>query len=90
MEVQGIGNSQGPDPIRPGHTRRSTPPAEMTQAPGDQVQISDLARLKALLRNVPEMRVDRIAELRAQIEAGTYETPEKLDAIVDDILRDVE
>jgi len=90
MEVQGIGNSQGPEPVRPGHSRRISSQVENVKQSEDKVEISDLARLKAILTTVPEIRVDRVSELRAQIEAGTYETPEKLNAIVDDILRDID
>ena len=90
MEVNGIGANSGPEPIRPNQPRRIHPPIQEPQSAGDKVEISDVARLQALLRDVPEIRVDRVSELRARIEAGTYETPDKIDGVVDEILKELE
>jgi negative regulator of flagellin synthesis FlgM len=35
---------------------------------------------------LPEIRHERVAEIRQQIAAGTYETPEKLEVALDRLL----
>lgn len=90
MEVQGAGNIPGPDPVRSSRiasSRFSEPPAEV-QKP-DRVEISDLARWKALLDKVPDIRFERIEKIRAEIDAGTYETPEKLQRAIERLLEEI-
>ena len=47
------------------------------------------ARFKSLLKDIPEVRLDRIEEIRAQIDAGTYESPEKISRTADKLLEDI-
>jgi negative regulator of flagellin synthesis FlgM len=44
----------------------------------DRVDISPEAELVSRVGDLPEIRADRVAEIRAQIAAGVYETDEKL------------
>ena len=37
-------------------------------------------------RRLPRVRMDLIRRVRAEIEAGTYETPERIDAAIDRLL----
>ncbi len=57
----------------------------------DSVSLSNAAR-SASKAESPEVRGELTARVRAELEAGTYVTPEKLDAaverLVDAILRD--
>jgi anti-sigma28 factor (negative regulator of flagellin synthesis) len=41
------------------------------------------------LQNDPHVRTERLAELRAAIAAGTYETQDKLDAAVERLLNEI-
>ena len=52
----------------------------------DQVDISNEARMLAGLNENTEIRADRVAEIRQQIETGQYETTEKLETAVDRLL----
>jgi len=52
----------------------------------DQVDISPEARLISQIHDLPEVRADRVAELRAQIAAGVYETEEKISIALDRLL----
>lgn len=60
-----------------------------TQMPvTDKLELSGASHLfKALQKN--DIRADKVAEVRAQIEAGTYENDKKLDAAVDRMLDDL-
>jgi len=51
--------------------------------PRDRVEISEVGALLSKLRDIPEIRVEKIARLRASIEQGTFETSERIDGTVD-------
>ena len=54
----------------------------------DKLELSGASHLlKALQKN--DVRADKVAEVKAQIEAGTYEDDKKLDAAVDRMLDDL-
>ena len=57
--------------------------------PVDRVEISQIARLMSEVSLIPEVRAEKIAQVRAQIEAGTYITPEKMDIAVGRLLQDL-
>jgi negative regulator of flagellin synthesis FlgM len=53
------------------------------------LDISREADIASRLRDIPDIRADRVAELRAAIEAGTYETPDKLETAVSRLLNEI-
>lgn len=55
----------------------------------DQLDISPEADFVAQARDLPEIREDRVASIRAQIADGTYETPEKLDMALSRLLDEI-
>jgi negative regulator of flagellin synthesis FlgM len=55
----------------------------------DEVQLSDAALAVDQVRQLPDVRQDRVAQIRAQIASGTYETPEKLDVAVGRLLDEI-
>ena len=76
MKIYDVGGKGGPQPAeRAGKSAPVRPPA----APGagaDRVEISDAAlRISRLLESasaLPEIREERIAEIRKALESGTY------------------
>ena len=88
MEVHGVGSVGGPGAIQPTATPRQAGPIEASQAADvrDAVDISEVGKLLDDLSRIPEIRSELVAELRRQIEAGTYETPEKLEVAVERLL----
>jgi negative regulator of flagellin synthesis FlgM len=52
----------------------------------DTVEISPQARLASKLADVPPVRSELIARVKAEIQAGTYETSEKLDMAIDRLM----
>ncbi len=56
----------------------------------DQVELSEASRLLARLKGLPEIRQDLVDQVRAQIEAGTYESDDKLDQAIEGLLDDIE
>lgn len=59
---------------------------ETTETLGDRVEVSDVARFLDELRRLPSVRLERIEQIRQAIEAGAYETEQKLDAALDRLL----
>ena len=80
MEIYGAGGTQGPQPIYPRLAAFSVDAGQTVhaQAPRDQVEISPLGRMLD--------GVSRLPEIRAQIAAGIYDTPEKMDLALDRLL----
>ena len=57
--------------------------------PIDRVEISQIARLISEVSSMPEVRAEKIAQVKVEIEAGTYITPEKIDIAVERMLQDL-
>lgn len=90
MEIRPTGGVSGSDPIQPKRrTPPTAPPNSVSPAGGDNVQISEVARLLSRLQSVPDVRSDRVAEVRAAIEKGSYDTPDKVKTAVDRIFDDL-
>ncbi len=85
MEIYGAGGTQGPAPIYPRLASFSVEsgPAIQAQAPRDQVEISPLGQLLDGIGQLPEIRHEKVEEIRRQIASGVYETPEKLEVALD-------
>lgn len=85
MDINGPGSVGGPGAIRPGDVRptgKVSPAPQGIELPVDEVEISSAAQMLEQLSSDPQVREARLAEIQAQIAAGTYETPEKLQAAV--------
>ncbi len=91
MQIYGPTHLHGPQAIRAPHI---TPPAEVSPAQrsssgSDEVEISAAARLIDAVRELPEIRQDRVQEIRTAIANGTYETEEKLQIALDRLLDEI-
>jgi len=87
MEVTGPGSVQGAVPIR--QVSKSGPPTQSPTGPSvpkDELDISDVARKLETLNQLADVRDVRLAQIKAAIEAGEYETPDKLEFAVDRLL----
>ncbi len=91
MEIYGPGRIDGPQSVRAPHQARSIEPQSSldTLQGMDQIDLSAEAELVGRVGDVPDIRADRIAEIRAEIEAGVYETDEKLDVAVGRLLDEI-
>ena len=88
MQINGPSPAQGPQPTQNpprAHQAESSAPRPHI-AVTDELDISREAELMSRMSELPEIRADKVAELKAAIEAGTYETTEKLEGAVDRIL----
>lgn len=91
MYIHGTAHVHAAQPLNAPH--RTAPAQGPTSSPYtggvDQLDISPEADFVAQARDLPEIREDRVAQIRAQIEAGTYETPEKLDIALSRLLDEI-
>jgi len=89
-EIQPTGSSYAPGEIaRTGSARRSAAPVNEGQSAADRVEISDLAYWRAEAARLPEVREAKVAEVRAAIESGSYESDEKLSVALDRMIEDL-
>ncbi len=88
MEITGAGGPTGPQPIYPRLAKINTEAASSARsaAPRDQVEISQLGLVLDGIHQLPEIRFEKVESIREQIAAGTYETAEKIEHALDQLL----
>ena len=92
MEVTGAGHVGGAGAVRPVQFTGITgaaPGVDALHAPQDEVVISPTARLLQSQDVGAASRAERLAEIRAEISQGIYDTPEKLALAVDRLIQDL-
>ncbi|MCP4593892.1 MAG: flagellar biosynthesis anti-sigma factor FlgM [bacterium] len=73
----GVRRATGREEERPGRPMDSA----------DRIEFSTLGNLLSAVGETPEARLNRVETIRESITAGTYETPSKIDATVEHIMR---
>jgi len=91
MHIYGPSQLHGPHASGAPHGPR---PPQTTFRPeaapiADEVDISEAARLVEQVREMPDLREDRIEAVRRQIAAGTYETRDKLNVAIERLLDEI-
>jgi hypothetical protein len=92
MEVTGagfVGGAGGVRPVQITGVPNAAPGVDALHAPQDEVVISPAARLLQSQDVGAAARAERLAEIRAQISQGVYDTPEKLALAVDRLVQDL-
>jgi len=91
MSVTGPGAVQAGIPIR--QTPPAVPPARPSETPSivprDELEISTVGRMLQELQQTGMVRAERLAKIKAAIDAGEYETPEKLEAALTKLLAEI-
>jgi anti-sigma28 factor (negative regulator of flagellin synthesis) len=95
MDVNGTSSVSGSLPINkqmsPTHTNnKEAPTSKSISSPQDELEISSAGRMLDEMTNNSEMRAERLAQIKAAIDDGTYETDEKLDAALNRLLNQVD
>lgn len=88
MQVNGPSQIHGAQPLRAPHRVRSADaqPAVDHLYGADQVDISHEAEFLSQIRDLPEIRSERVDQIRSELAEGVYETDEKLDVAVGRLL----
>ena len=90
--INNVGNSSPVQKIVQSPVQRTLSPGAADSAsptrPTDRLELSGNTQfLQSLKAN--DVRTDKVQSVRAQIEAGTYETDDKLNATVDKVLNEL-
>jgi len=88
MEVTGSSHVNGAMPINRPNIQQPVAPTEKTApvTPKDEVEISAAGRAMESLSQSSEIRQSRIAQIKAAIDDGTYETQEKFEIAMSRLL----
>jgi anti-sigma28 factor (negative regulator of flagellin synthesis) len=90
MYIYGTSQIHSAQPLAAPHRLAPSQPASSGYSSGvDELDISPQADFVAQARELPEIREDRVAAIRQQIENGTYETAGKLDAALSNLLDEI-
>jgi len=94
MQIYGTTQLHGPQAISSPHTNRVSRTETPNASPiSDELQISpaaqEAAQLVEQVKQIPDIRQDRVDAIRAQIAAGTYETDEKIQIAVARLLDEI-
>ena len=87
-QINRIYGNNGLNMVRPDQRIDSTGAKPAGAKPQDQVEISEAAQMLSRMQE-PEIRADKVEKVRQAIAQGTYETPEKIEVVVDRILREL-
>jgi anti-sigma28 factor (negative regulator of flagellin synthesis) len=64
-------------------------PQSVAEAEDYQVEFSEIAQYLSEIRDLPDVRTDKVAEVRAAIDRGDYETEEVINVTVDRLIEDL-
>ena len=93
MQINGAFSVHGAQSIKPSAKSTVTESTNRTEQnifqPTDEVDFSADVNWVNHVNELPDVRTDRVNEIRAQIQAGTYETEAKLDIALDRLLDEI-
>ena len=90
MNVNNVGNSSPVQKIVANPVQKAIPADAPAQMPAtDRLELSGVSHLLKTLKANGDVRTEKVAEIKAQIAAGSYEDDKKLDAAVDRLLDDL-
>jgi len=88
-QISEIQSNLGTTPVQPSpslQARADAPPA--VEPPADRVEISEAGQRLAA-GELLDFRMDKVAEVRAAIARGDYDTPEVIDQTVERLILDL-
>ena len=99
MQIQGpahlqtTGSVEGTQSVQPtdgmNETRQTNEIASNPAAGADEISISQEANLLSKVGDIPDIRQERVDQIRAEIASGAYETEEKIDIAVSRLLDEI-
>jgi flagellar biosynthesis anti-sigma factor FlgM len=93
MSISNVNNLASSTPIQKivsNPVQKQVAPDAPAQLPAtDRLELSGASHLLQALKTNTGVRADKVASIKAQIQAGTYEDDTKLDGAVDKLLNDL-
>ena len=88
--INNVGSNQRVQKVSTTPIQKQVPTeAASRPSPRDRVELSGMTHLLDALKS-NDVRADKVAAIKAQIEANTYEDDAKLDAAVDRLIDDLD
>ncbi len=88
--IHGIGSNNPVQKIVSQPIHKSVPAQAAKQAKlTDKAQLANVSHLVAAMKAGADVRVEKVAIIRQQLDAGTYETEAKLDQAINRLLDDL-
>lgn len=87
--IHNVHGVHGPAAAKPIEPTGAVPPNANAVPPAgisDVVEISPAARLAGMIQQIPDVRVDLVARVKAEIAAGVYDTPQRLEIALDRLM----
>lgn len=88
-EVAPINGGMIPQRVAPGHSPAEHGVSTLAPPAQDEVEISSAARAMSLMEGTPDIRMDKVAAVRAAIARNEYETDDKFNKMIDRLMGDV-
>ncbi len=91
MQIYGTSHVHGAQAVNTPNSTRGVAPTSTPAAPatGDRVDISEAGQLAGRLAEIPDVRAERVLEIRTAILNGTYETEAKLSTALERLLDEI-
>jgi negative regulator of flagellin synthesis FlgM len=91
MQIYGTSQIHGAQPISSPHVTRgaASTPASPTSVGGDRLDISEAGQIAGRMSEIPDVRAERVSEIRTAILNGTYETEAKLSTALERLLDEI-
>ncbi len=87
--IEPINPAAAPKPVEPANPVSDAKPTTEPAQIRDTVEISTIAKLAAKVQEIPDVRTDLVQKVKAEIAAGKYETPEKIEAAIDKLMEEL-
>ncbi len=88
MDIGRTEGAGGPQRIDPSRIQPARPPEAGPIMPADRLDIADVARLITEAIAMPSVRLDRVADIKRQIDGGAYQTDAKLSRALENFIRE--
>ena len=71
------------------YSSQASKESSSSKVKGDQVSVSSEAKLLSALSQIPDVRQEKVDEIKKAIKDGSYLTDEKLSAALDSLIQDL-
>jgi negative regulator of flagellin synthesis FlgM len=93
MQIRGPATVHGAQGVNAPHV--APPPAAVSEGVAyvrqpDELALSDVGQLVARLHEMPDIRADKVEQIKAQLANGTYDTDAKLDLALERLMDDLQ
>lgn len=93
MQIRGPASLHGAQPVNAPHVPAASQPASEATGyvrPPDELTLSSVGQMVAKLQDLPDIRADKVEQIRAQLANGTYDVDARLDLALERLMDDLQ